>query len=134
MHHVQSVHQIQQVQNQGRGFINIKIQNPTSQVVVPQQMQQVQQQMMGGSYPRVINSYPHPHMHQPISISNAPSPQVSQVRVLDTSSSQPLTQLKRSSHQIYQGGPVYLPPGVVIQPSSPLRSPYMGSPVNQHKI
>jgi hypothetical protein len=45
-----------------------------------------------------------------------------------------LNQLKRSSHQIYQGGPVYLPPGVVIQPSSPMRSQYIVSPVNQQKI
>jgi hypothetical protein len=144
MHHVQSVHQIQPVQNQGRGFINIKIQNPTtaSQVIMPPQMQPMQpmppmqpmQPMMGGSYPRVINSYPHPHMHQPVSVSNAPTPQVSQVRVLNTSSSQPLSQLKRSSHQIYQGSAVYMSPTMVIQPSSPIRSQYMGSPVNQQKI
>lgn len=104
------------------------------QPMQPMPPMQPMQPMMGGSYPRVINSYPHPHMHQPVSVSNAPTPQVSQVRVLNTSSSQPLSQLKRSSHQIYQGSAVYMSPTMVIQPSSPIRSQYMGSPVNQQKI
>ena len=126
--------QIQQLPNQNRGFINIKIQNAASQVVVPQHMT--------GSYPRVINTYPHPHpqIHS-IHVSNAPSPQISQVRVLNSSSSQPLNNLQRSSHQVIQVGPVYRGPGAVMQGSGimmaqpgPLRSPNMGSPVNQQKI